>query len=65
MIKDNNLDLEGSVALVAKIDLSEVGAAQKVGQACVDITDGDRCEAAVKILTCTHKTAVAKGFKTL
>lgn len=57
------MDLEGSVALATKIDPSKADAAREVGAACVDVTDGDRCEAALKILTCVHDTAVAKGFK--
>lgn len=29
---------------------------------CADVTDGDRCEAAVKIFACTKNIAVAKGL---
>lgn len=57
------MDLDGSAALVAKIDPAKVDAAREVGQACADVTDGDRCEAAIKILKCLHETAVAKGLK--
>lgn len=55
--------MEGSAALVAKIDPAKVDAAREVGQACADVTDGDRCEAAIKIFQCLHETAVAKGLK--
>lgn len=59
------MDLDGSAALVAKIDPAKVDAAREVGQACADVTDGDRCEAAVKVLQCLHETAVAKGLKAM
>lgn len=61
MIKDNKLDLDGSIALVNKADPSKADAAREIGAACADVTDGDRCEAAYKVFHCLHEQAVAKG----
>lgn len=63
MIKGNKLDLDGSVALAVKMDPSKGDLAREIGSPCVDITDGDRCEAAMKVLQCLHENAVAKGVK--
>lgn len=63
VIKGNKLDIEGSVALAVKIDPAKGDLAREIGSPCVDITDGDRCEAAFKIFHCLHESAVAKGVK--
>lgn len=61
LVKENKLDLEAGVALAAKIDASKTDLAREIGSACVDVTDGDRCEAAMKILHCLKDSAIAKG----
>lgn len=36
--------------------------AREIANACLDVTDGDRCQAAVKIFECMHKDAQSKGI---
>lgn len=55
------MDLDGSVALATKIDPSKADMAREIGAPCVDVTDGDRCEAAFKVFHCLHESAIAKG----
>lgn len=60
--KGNKLDLDGSVALAVKINPAKADLARELGSPCVDITDGDRCEAAFKVFHCLHESAIAKGI---
>lgn len=61
MIKDNKLNMDGSMAIANKIDPSKADVAKEIFSACTDVTDGDRCEAAYKVFHCLHETAVSKG----
>lgn len=43
-------------------DNARVEIARGLANACLGITDDDRCEAASKILECMHKDAASKGI---
>lgn len=63
-MKNNKLDPDAAVALWLKNHPeTNEGAAREVAAQCVDVTDGDRCEAAYNIFHCLHDAAVAKGLK--
>lgn len=60
--KDNKLDFDGFVAMVTQLDASIADTAREIGKGCADVTDGDRCEAALKVCHCVHEAAAAKGI---
>lgn len=64
-MKENVVLPEGvafSVGMVAEEDDPRIDQARKMGQACVGVTDSDRCEAAFKIFECTKAYAAANGI---
>lgn len=59
------MDIEGvgNVAAMAfDGDASKVQAARDLANACVAVTDADRCEAAAKIFACGDDAAKDRGF---
>lgn len=58
-MKDRNINPDGLEALARKAygDDSRVEKARGIANACVGITDEDRCEAAYKIFHCLHEQA--------
>lgn len=63
-MKDNKANEEGAAA-IAKLafdgDAAKIQTARDLAQACADVTDADRCEAAFKIFECGHNAVKAKG----
>lgn len=59
------LDIEALVA-VTKMgfdgDAAKMDLARGLGTPCTGITDGDRCEAAIKIFMCMKQQAMDKGL---
>lgn len=65
VIKDRKLDLDGFAALANKSydgDSFRMETVQGMANACLGITDEERCEAAFKIFECMHKDAESKGI---
>lgn len=64
-MKSNKIDVDG-VTSVTKMafeeDPSKADMATELAKACVDVTDGDRCEAIAKIFQCAHSTAKERGL---
>lgn len=63
-MKDRNINPDGLEALARKAygDDSRVEKARGIANACVGITDQDRCDAAYKIFDCIHKEAHSQGL---
>lgn len=59
------MDIEGvgSVAAMAfDGNLSKIQVAKDLANACAEVTDDDRCEAASKIMDCGQNVAKSKGL---
>lgn len=65
-IVGNKLDVNGVVGMVKNAfgdDPEVVKTATEIATACSNETDGDRCEAVVKIMQCTDKEVKARGIE--
>lgn len=66
IMKDNKLDMgafESMITAVLENDAGKIAIAKEIAGGCAGITDGDRCEAAAKIVDCMHQGAAAKGIE--
>lgn len=64
-MKDNKINLEGVIASTKVMfgdDASKIEMAREMSTACADVTDGDRCEAGLKIFKCIKKFAADHGI---
>jgi hypothetical protein len=63
VIKDNKLSKEGFLAISKTAnDPSKKALVTEVADACANVTDDDRCEAAAKIGTCMEEEADKRGL---
>lgn len=63
-MKDNKVNVEGYVGLAKMAfdnDAAKVQIANEIANACVTVTDPNRCEAAFKVLQCGEEAAKAHG----
>lgn len=66
-MKDRKVIPDGFAALANKSfdgNYFKVEVARSIAEACTDVTDEDRCEAAVKIFECMKNDAQSKGIST-
>lgn len=64
-MKDNKVNVDGLVSLVTMAydgDAAKIQTAKDLANDCMGATDGDRCEAATKIIHCGHESAKTHGF---
>lgn len=64
-MKNNKIDIESVIAIAKKAfddDATKVQMARDLANDCADITDGDRCEAAIKVFECGHISAKSRGM---
>lgn len=64
-MKNNQPDVEGTVAVATMAfdgDADKVEVARHLATTCAGITDGDRCEAAAKIVECGRSAAKDRGI---
>lgn len=63
-MRDNQLDAKNMVALAEQefeSDEKTIQMMRDLADDCADVTDDDRCEAAIKIYECGHISAKVRG----
>lgn len=62
-IKNRKVDVEAAVEHAQQFDPATVDMVRAISLHCINVTDDDRCEAAVKIYRCGLEAATARGFQ--
>ncbi|XP_031638586.1 general odorant-binding protein 19d-like [Contarinia nasturtii] len=65
VMKNNMLDVERAVELAEMAfngDTTKVNTARELANECSGVTDGDRCDAAVKLFECGHMAIKSRGI---
>ncbi|XP_031638585.1 uncharacterized protein LOC116350788 [Contarinia nasturtii] len=68
LIKDNKVNVEGAIAMAKMVydnDAAKVQMANDLANDCIGVTDGERCEAAFKIIQCSEQAHKARGVSFL
>lgn len=63
-MRDNHLDVKNMIALAEQEfdgDKKSIQMVRDLANDCADVTDEDRCEAAIKIYECGHISAKVRG----
>lgn len=63
-MRDNKLDVKNMIALAVQEfdgDEKNIEMVRDLANDCADVTDDDRCEAAIKIYECGHISAKVRG----
>lgn len=63
-MRNNQLDVENLIALAEEefeSDEKIIQIVRDLASDCADVTDDDRCEAAIKIYECAHISAKVRG----
>lgn len=64
-MRDNRLDVKNIIALAEQefdSDAESIQMVRDLAGDCADVTDNDRCEAAIKIYECGHISAKVRGL---
>lgn len=64
-MKDNKVNVEAAVAMVKMVydeDAAKIKLVTDMTNECVGVTDGERCEAAFKILQCSVQAHKSRGI---
>lgn len=65
-MKNDQVSVEGIIEIVKMMfddDLTQIKLATEIANDCVGVTDGNRCEAASKVLDCSIHAHEARGMK--
>lgn len=64
-MKNNQVDVENIIALADRAfdgEAKQVQMARELASDCANVTDADRCEAAIKVFECGHIAAKTRGM---
>lgn len=64
-MRDNRLDVKNNIIALAEEEFESdeegIQMVRDLANDCADVTDSDRCEAAIKIFECGHISAKVRG----